>query len=142
MGNMSRCTPSRETSGPWPPSRPAILSISSSSETCSRNATLLFLISSLYLLTRITRPQHADTEIASGHGEVAQIEGDQPVGLAIDRRLQHHLVTRVLQPRTPPEVHMHRDQDLRQGIENFTHLLVRQPACIQVLRTSQYRSEE
>ncbi len=26
---MSRCTPSREMSGPWPPSRPAILSISS-----------------------------------------------------------------------------------------------------------------
>ena len=29
MGRMSRCTPSRDTSGPWPPSRPAILSISS-----------------------------------------------------------------------------------------------------------------
>src|SRR5438876_277935 len=29
MGRMSRCTPSRLTSGPWPPSRPAILSISS-----------------------------------------------------------------------------------------------------------------
>src|SRR5215471_2626537 len=29
IGRMSRCTPSRETSGPWPPSRPAILSISS-----------------------------------------------------------------------------------------------------------------
>ena len=29
MGSRSRCTPSRETSGPWPPSRPAILSISS-----------------------------------------------------------------------------------------------------------------
>ena len=29
IGRMSRCTPSRRTSGPWPPSRPAILSISS-----------------------------------------------------------------------------------------------------------------
>ena len=29
IGRMSRCTPSRLTSGPWPPSRPAILSISS-----------------------------------------------------------------------------------------------------------------
>jgi hypothetical protein len=29
MGRMSRCTPSRLTSGPWPDSRPAILSISS-----------------------------------------------------------------------------------------------------------------
>ena len=29
MGRMSRWTPSRETSGPWPPSRLAILSISS-----------------------------------------------------------------------------------------------------------------
>src|SRR6267142_362152 len=29
MGRMSRCTPSRETSGPWPDSRPATLSISS-----------------------------------------------------------------------------------------------------------------
>ena len=29
MGRMSRCTPSRLTSGPWPLSRPAILSISS-----------------------------------------------------------------------------------------------------------------
>src|SRR5207247_601355 len=29
MGRMSRCTPSRLTSGPWPRSRPAILSISS-----------------------------------------------------------------------------------------------------------------
>ena len=29
MGRMSRWTPSRLTSGPWPPSRPAILSISS-----------------------------------------------------------------------------------------------------------------
>src|SRR5581483_127653 len=29
IGRMSRWTPSRETSGPWPDSRPAILSISS-----------------------------------------------------------------------------------------------------------------
>src|SRR4029450_11981786 len=29
IGRMSRCTPSRLTSGPWPPSRPATLSISS-----------------------------------------------------------------------------------------------------------------
>ena len=29
IGRMSRWTPSRDTSGPWPPSRPAILSISS-----------------------------------------------------------------------------------------------------------------
>ena len=40
MGRMSRCTPSRETSGPWPPSRPAILSISSMKmmpEVCTRS---------------------------------------------------------------------------------------------------------
>ena len=40
MGRMSRCTPSRETSGPCPPSRPAILSISSMKmmpEVCTRS---------------------------------------------------------------------------------------------------------
>ena len=41
IGRMSRCTPSRLTSGPWPPSRPAILSISSTKmmPACSTRST-------------------------------------------------------------------------------------------------------
>ena len=41
MGRMSRCTPSRDTSGPWLASRPAILSISSRNTTpaCSARST-------------------------------------------------------------------------------------------------------
>src|SRR5579862_328517 len=73
---------------------------SSNMDACKRKATLLLLMSS-NLHPCIAWPNHTSPEFLGGAGEMAQIESNQPIGRPVYRRLQHHFVGWILQPRTP-----------------------------------------
>src|SRR5215831_10699818 len=75
---------------------------SSRSDDCKRKATLLLRMSS-YLFPRVGRLHRANPEIAHRSGQMMHIECHQPIGSAVDRGFQNHLVGRILQSRPPQE---------------------------------------
>jgi len=111
---------------------------SSSIDACRRKATLLLLISS-NLPPSIAWPRHTNPKLAGGFGKMTKIESNHPIRRTVDRRLQHHLVGWILQPRTPQKPEMHRNRYLYQSVEHVIYLPRRQAAGVQVLRPCQNR---
>ena len=111
MGRMSRCTPSRETSGPWPPSRPATLSISSRKtipEDCARSTASRATLS---WSTRRASSSWRRTSRASGtgrarrRGAAAEEAGEQVLDVDVhllDALAGQHLERGECRARGPP----------------------------------------
>lgn len=70
---------------------------------------------------------------------MTEIERNQPICRTVDRRLQHHLIGRILQPRAPQKPEVDRNRYLYQSVEHFVYLPRRQATGIQMLRPREDR---
>src|ERR1019366_2757144 len=111
---------------------------SSSSDACSRSATLLLLISILSLLPRRWRRHGEDPECLRHRFEMMQIESHKAIRAAVYRCLQNHLIRRILQLGPPKEPQLNGIGGRGQGIQYSVRFPDRQTGGHQLMRPGQY----
>src|SRR6266849_1006693 len=114
------------------PSASASLRASSKSDFCTRNAKLLLLIRFPQFPKRLAG--RGDSQIPKSRLlEVALVERDQQVRLAIQSGLENHVVVWVTQHRPPTKARHHWFRDGRQSVQQFLNLRLLESGGLQVL---------